>query len=165
MPTCGWRDIDRTADRFTDISHTPRAAEAHPTWRGDGLQLAWVSRPHIPGAAGIYIWDTSRPIVAATWLGTGSWPAWNADGNQLASVVETPTQQLMTAFTRLGTPLILPVPLPGVVRGVAWPMKALPEPLPTAFQASAQSAVASVESDDGRGATRRAGRTLAHRAD
>ena len=56
-------DLDKAADRFTNISHTPRAAEAHPTWRRDGSQLAWASRPQNPGQAGIYIWDTSRSIV------------------------------------------------------------------------------------------------------
>ncbi len=137
-------DLDRTADRFTNVSHTPESAESHPAWSHNGSQLAWASRSQSPGVSGIYVWDTTRSIVAANWVGNGSWPAWDESGERMAAVLEAPTQQLISAFMPYGVPLTLPSTVPGVVRGLIWPTQPLPEPLPQAFQAAARSPVPSV---------------------
>ena len=131
-------DLDATSSRFTNLSNTPRAAEAHPTWQGDGSRLAWASRPQSPGSLGIYVMDLTRTIRAAVWLGNGAWPAWDSDGMRLAALQETPTQQLLGAYDLSGTPLILPVVLPGMVRGLAWPSQPLTTPLSNVFVDAAQ---------------------------
>ena len=131
-------DLDTTSDRFVNLSHTPRAAEGHPIWSRDGSQLAWAAAAQSPGLPGIYVWDASRPSISATWAGGGTWPAWNADGNRVVTVLDAPTQQLLSAYTLAGTPLMLPAPLPGQVRGLAWPAFSLPDPLPGEFLRAAQ---------------------------
>ncbi|HET6845230.1 MAG TPA: hypothetical protein VFH29_00255, partial [Anaerolineales bacterium] len=139
-------DLDRTSDRFTNISHTPQAAEAHPTWQSHGSLLAWASRQQGPGTSGIYEWDTARALVAADWIGNGSWPVWNANGSQLATTLETPIRQFVSAYALPGTPLILPSPLPGVLRGLAWAEKPLAKPLPPAFDLAAQATLPAPQS-------------------
>jgi len=134
-------ELDKTSDRFTNISHTPRSAEAHPTWSRDGSHLAWASTAQSPGNPGIYVWDTSRPSVSAVWKGSGTWPAWNPDGSQIAAVLDTPSQQMLGAYALTGTPLMLPGPLPGRVRGLVWPAVALPDPLPEEFLKAAHVAL------------------------
>jgi TolB protein len=127
-------DLNEAADRFTNISQTPQAAESHPAWRSDGSQLAWSSRPQGTGTSGVYVWDTTRSLVAATWIANGFWPAWDAKGDGMAAVLESPTQQLISVFTLSGTPLILPSHLAGVLRGLAWSRQPLAQPLPKALQ-------------------------------
>jgi TolB protein len=131
-------DLDRTADRFTNLSNTPRAAESHPVWSRDGARIAWAAAALSPGDPGIYVWDAARPSVPAIRIGTGTWPAWNMDGSMLSTVIDAPTQQLLSAYTLTGMPLILPAPLPGRVRGLVWPAVALPTPLPPEFVKAAQ---------------------------
>jgi TolB protein len=135
-------DLDKTSERFVNLSASPRAAESHPTWSRDGSRLAWAARMNGPGYSGIYIWDAARRGLPAVWAGSGIWPAWSADGTRMAVVLDAPTQQLISAYTLNGPPMILPAPLPGVVRGFAWPDVGLPAPLPASFeQASLATAV------------------------
>ena len=134
MQTSGWEIwTRRRIDSST--SATRRAPpKSHPAWRGDGTELAWASSPQSPGTPGIYAWNPSRPVAAATWIGNGSWPAWSRDGDRMATVLEAPTQQFIAAFALPGAPLIFPTTLPGVLRGLAWPSQPLPHPLPPALQ-------------------------------
>ena len=49
-------------------------------------------------------------------------------------------QQLITAYTLQGNPLLLPTPLPGTLHGLIWPNIPLPNPLPDIYkQAAAQT--------------------------
>ncbi|MFH1183655.1 MAG: DPP IV N-terminal domain-containing protein [Chloroflexota bacterium] len=131
-------DLDRTTDRFTNLSNTARAAESHPTWSRDGTHLAWAAAALSPGDPGIYVWNAARPSVSAIRIGSGTWPAWSADGSTMSAVIDAPTQQLLSAYTLAGTPLVLPEPLPGRVRGLVWPAVPLPTPLPADFLRAAQ---------------------------
>ena len=131
-------DLDRTSGRFTNLSNTAGAAESHPAWSRAGSHLAWATAALSPGNSGIYVWDSARPSVSAVRVGTGSWAAWSADGSLVSAVVDAPTQQLLSAYTLAGTPLILPAPLPGRIRGFVWPAFALPTPLPADFLQAAQ---------------------------
>ena len=133
-------DLNKTDDRFTDLSNTPQAAESHPVWSPDGLHLAWASAPWSNDYNGIYIWDSARPDQTATWVGDGSWPAWSANSDAIVTAVDAPNQQLLTAYTLNGGALLLPTALPGHLRGILWPKLALPDPLPQTYeQAAAQT--------------------------
>ena len=138
-------DLDKTSDKFTDLSQTPRAAESHPAWSRDGVQLAWATAAQSPDLSGIHVWDTSRPVVAARWTGSGTWPAWSADGTWLAAVSDSPTQQFLGAYALSGAPLTLPTLLPGTVQGLVLPTLPLPDPLPDDFRTAAQAAAPSVQ--------------------
>ncbi len=130
-------DLNKTDNRFTDLSNTPQAAESHPVWSPDGHHLAWASTPWNNDYNGIYLWDASRPEQSATWIGDGSWPAWNANSDEIVTAFEAPNQELITAYTLRGDPLLLPAPLPGQLRGLLWPKLALPIPLPQPYQLAA----------------------------
>ncbi len=130
-------DLNKTDNRFTDISNTSRAAESHPTWSPDGHHLAWASAPWDNNYNGIYVWDTSHPQQPASWIGDGSWPAWNADSNEIVTAVDAPNQELISAYRLNGDPLLLPTALPGPLQGLLWPKLALPDPLPQAYQEAA----------------------------
>jgi TolB protein len=131
-------DLDKAADRFINVTHTPGSAEAHPAWSSDGARLVWASTAQASGNPGIYVWDISKPGLSAVWTGSGTWPAWNVDGSRIVTTLDEPTQQLLGGYTLDGIPLMLPLRLPGRVRGLAWPAITLPDPLPAEILAAAQ---------------------------
>lgn len=131
-------DLNKTENRFTDLSNTPQAAESHPVWSSDGIHLAWASAPLDNKFNGIYIWDANRPDQTATWVGDGSWPAWNANDSGIATVVEAPNQELITGYTLEGTPLFLPAPFPGHIRGLLWLTLELPQQLLQTYRQAAE---------------------------
>lgn len=131
-------DLDRPgADRYTNLSHTPQAAESHPTWSADGHYLAWASESQSLGYSGIYVWDSSQPSRPARWVGDGQWPAWNARGDRLVALLNGPNQQYLTAYTLSGDLLLQPIPLPGRGRGLLWLNASLPDPEPESYQQAA----------------------------
>lgn len=130
-------DLNKTEDRLSDLSRTPQIAESHPVWSADGSHLAWASSSEAVDYSGIYVWDAGQPGRAATWIGDGNWPAWNAAGDEIVTAVDAPNQQLLTAYSLQGQPLLLPTPLPGILRGLFWNRVALPNPLPESYQTAA----------------------------
>ncbi len=130
-------DLNKTDNRFTDLTNTPQAAEAHPAWSPDGSRLAWSASSQTSDYDGIYVWDAARPENPADWVGSGDWPAWNAAGDAIVTVVNAADQQLLAAYTLAGQPILLPAPLPGQARGLLWPGALLPDPLPAPFLAAA----------------------------
>jgi TolB protein len=130
-------DLNKTDGRFTNLSNTPQAVEDHPTWNADGSELAWSSSSQNLERNGIYIWDSANPGLAASWIGDGDWPAWNKKSDEIVAAVNTANQQLLTAYTLKGQPLLLPTPLPGRLRGLLWPNISLPNPLPQVYQQAA----------------------------
>src|SRR5512138_208293 len=123
-------DLNKPDDRFTDITNTPQAVESHPVWSPDGSRLAWASSSQTTDFNGIYVWNAAESEKPAQWVGSGDWPAWNAAGDQIASVVDAADQELLTAYTLNGQPVFLPVALPGNARGILWPGAVFPSPLP-----------------------------------
>ncbi len=130
-------DLNKTQDRFTDISQSPQVAESHPVWSADGSHLAWASSSQSASYSGIYVWDSGQPQRSAVWVGDGNWPAWDASGDAIVTSVDAPNQELLAAYTLSGQPLLLPTPMPGRLRGVVWPDAGLPDPLPQVYQQAA----------------------------
>ncbi len=130
-------DLNKTQDRFSDVSNTAQTIEAHPVWSPDGNRLAWATASQNLDYGGIHIWDGTQPDRVAVWVGGGGWPAWNRRGDEIAASVEAPNQYLLTAYTLRSEPLLLPTLLPGKVRGLQWSRLALPDPLPQGYQPAA----------------------------
>jgi TolB protein len=136
-------NLDKTGEeRYTDLSRTPTSAESHPVWTKDGSKLVWASAAQNIGFSGIYVWDALQPERPAVWVGDGDWATWNATADSVMAVIHGPNQEYLTSYTLDGELLLQPLPLPGIVRGLAWPNMVLPEPLPETYsQAAAQTPV------------------------
>ncbi len=134
-------DLDKVGpDRYTNLSRTPFAAEHHPAWTRDGVQLAWASAAQTIGMSGIYAWNALQPERPAVWISDGNWAVWDTSGDRLMAVLLAPNLDYLTAYTLKGDLLLQPLPLPGPVRGLSWGEVTLPAPLPNAYeQAAAQT--------------------------
>jgi TolB protein len=131
-------DLDKTGeDRILNLSRTPGASESQPVWTTDGHYLAWASSAQNIGYSGIYVWDAIQPERAAVWIGEGDFPAWNTDGDKLTAILHSPNQEYLTTYAVEGELLLQPVPLPGPVRGIAWPALTLSETLTDIYSAPA----------------------------
>jgi TolB protein len=130
-------DLNRTDNRFTDITNTPQAAESHPTWSPDGSRLLWSTSSQTTDFDGIYVWEAGEPEKPPSWVGSGSWPAWNAAGDAIVTTVSAAGEELLTAYTVSGQPMLLPTALPGRARGLIWPADVLVDPLPDALRGAA----------------------------
>jgi TolB protein len=130
-------DLNKPDKRFADITNTAQASENHPVWSPDGSRLAWTAAPQTSDYNGIYVWDPADPEKPASWVAPGDWPAWNPAGDELVTMVNAANEDLLSAYTLRGQPVLLPTRLPGQLRGIAWPDISLPDPLPEAYQPAA----------------------------
>lgn len=113
-------DLDKTGDRFTNISRTPERNDRRPAWSPQGDRLAW-SSSHAGEVESISIWDPANPDLAASRFEAGSWPAWGENLNQLLTVYSMPNQSYLAGWDPTLRTAILPlVPLPGEVQGLSW---------------------------------------------
>jgi TolB protein len=104
---------------FMDVSLNPHAVESHPSWSPDGSLLAWAATDSSSGLTGIYLWDSRIPDTPARLVGSGNWPVWQ-DSDHLASLLVTPNQFFLTAFSTNGSLSLPPILLPGPVEGLAY---------------------------------------------
>ena len=131
-------DLDLTGeDRYQNLSNTPFAAENHPVWNFDGSQLLWASISQTVGFGGLYIWDANDPKRAATWIGDGSWGAWNETAEQIVAVISTANQEYLFSYDIKGNLLLPPTLLNGRVRGLTWGFANLSNPFPGSFSQAA----------------------------
>src|SRR3972149_1410735 len=119
-------DLDKVeSERFTNLSQTPDAVEAHPAWSPDGRTLAWATSQD--GLHSLQIWDGNGE---QRYGGSGDWPIWSPDGALLFTTLSEPDQTLVTAYQARERLLALPpLALPGPVFGQAWTSASLPPSL------------------------------------
>ena len=131
-------NLDLTGDdRFQNLSNTPFASENYPVWNYDGSQLLWASTSQTVGFSGLYIWEANDPSHAAHWIGDGSWGAWNETAEQIVAITSAPNREYITSYDIKGNLLLSPTPLNGHVRGLAWGLANLSNPLPSSFSQAA----------------------------
>ena len=91
-------DLDNTMeDRFSQVSNIPDAAASHPAWSPDGRYLTWGAVTS-DGYHNIYVWDSENPEVKPRISGSGDWAVWSPDGKSILVVIETPTENFLTAY-------------------------------------------------------------------
>ena len=108
-------------ERFIKLSQHYEAEAAHPAWSPDGRYLAWAAVT-IEGLHNLYVWDSTKPDHFPREIGGGEWPAWSPDGKALLSILGTPSQSYLTAYSldMPGSVILPPVLLPGPVSGLVW---------------------------------------------
>jgi TolB protein len=127
-------DLDQVGDdRFTNLTAAAYGQVSHPAWSPDGRYLAWSGIKN--GFHNLYVWDSEAPDPAAiAYAGTGDWPAWGPDGKTLLSLLFTPNQAYLTAYTPGRPGIVLPpLALPGLPGGLTWSTPAQPLALPDPF--------------------------------
>jgi len=131
-------DLDKTGDdRFQNLSNTPLASESHPVWSPNGTYLAWATQSQNIGRSGIYVWNAENQLPAQ-WVSDGNLPAWNANGDQIITVVPAPNTNFITTYSLDGTMLEPLTPFPYQVDSVVWGNMTLPNPMPDLFEQAAQ---------------------------
>jgi TolB protein len=123
-------------NRLINASNRPLSSEAHPTWSGDGSRLAWSSTGG-NSPSGIYSSDLSQPGSLPVYLGPGNFPVWSPKKDVVASLLATPNDDYLTAYTSNGLLSLPPVLLPGKLQGFS--LGALNDSgvLPNSFQDAA----------------------------
>ena len=131
-------DLDKSEEnRFSNLSNTETAVEAHPIWSPDGTQLAWASTSQSVGRSGIYIWDSTRN-APAVWVADGDYPAWNPSGDGFITTFNTPNETYLANYSLDGNLLEPLTTFPSALRGFDWANLILSEPLPAIVQQNAQ---------------------------
>ena len=133
-------DLDESSDeRFTNLSNTPLVNESHPIWSFDGRNLAWAANAYDEHPSGIYRWSPDTPQIPPSYVGEGSWPAWNQRGDSLLVMIEGGHTNYLSVYTLNGQLLLQPWPLIGSFNGMVWLPTPLPENLPKSFADAANS--------------------------
>lgn len=121
-------DLDRAdAGRYTNLSKTPLAAERRPLW--DGNRLLWVAEAQGIAVSGAYVWDADQPERPARWVSEADLAAWDPSKTKLATILNGPNEDYLSASSLDGSLLLPPRRLPGLVRGLLWLALDLPNPL------------------------------------
>jgi TolB protein len=112
---------DSGDDRFIKLSSPSEATASHPGWSPDGRYLVWAAVTN-DGLHNIYVWDSEDPGAAPKENGSGDWAVWSPDGQALLTVVNTPSQTYLTAYSKEshGVVVLPPIVLPGYVYGLVW---------------------------------------------
>ncbi|HMN60662.1 MAG TPA: DPP IV N-terminal domain-containing protein, partial [Anaerolinea sp.] len=112
-------DLDRTDDRFVDVSQLPEATDDHPVWSPDGTRLAWASEQ--AGDRRLMTWDARSPGAKPAQTGYGDWPTWSPAGDLLFTSLKEPNQTALAGYqVGSGMQRMPPLEVGGSVYGLAW---------------------------------------------
>ena len=128
-------DLDKSSqERFTKLSGNPSAVSDNPAWSPDGARLVWSSFEN--GFYNIYIYNGQD---ATRFTASGDLPVWSSDGSTLLTILTTPNQTLLTAYSVDSSIVAIPpVLLPGPVSGMTWSNGISPYPLVASIEKAAQ---------------------------
>ena len=130
-------DLDQTDEgRYTNLSNTLFAAEHRPQWGGN--LLLWIAEAQTIGVSGAHVWDANQPERPARWVADADWAAWDSSessNEELATILNGPNQDYLSASSLDGNLLLPPARLPGLVRGLLWLTLDLPSP-PESYRAA-----------------------------
>jgi len=129
-------NLDSTDNRYQKISHNQPAPDDHPVWSPDGNYLAWSS--FVDGVQNIVVSNRALPQDPPRTIGGGSWPVWDAEGKNLATIIQTPNQTYLGGYLFESSQMALPmIHLEHTALGITWVNSDLPKPLPETFQKAA----------------------------
>jgi TolB protein len=118
-------NLDKTEDRFTNISLDRTAIDNHPSWSPDGTFLTWTSSK-LNNLQNILTWDITRPSNRPKIIEGGDWFAWSPRGDVIIASLPTPNKTYLTAYDVNDRSLAMPIlPMPGDITGITWGTKAL----------------------------------------
>jgi TolB protein len=127
-------DLDRPDEgRYTNLSNTLFAAERHPLWAEN--RLLWIAEAQGIGVSGAYVWDANQPERPARWVAEADRAAWDPSHEKMATILNGPNIDYLSASSLDGDLLLPPKPLPGLVRGLLWLTLDLPNP-PESYRAA-----------------------------
>jgi len=115
--------------QFVNVSNRPSSQESHPTWSGDGTQIAWYSSGG-DSAPGIYTFNLAQPGSLPVYLGTGDQPVWSSFTDQIAARLTVPNGNYLTAYNPQGLLSLPPILLTGSLNGLSLGKLMLPNNLP-----------------------------------
>jgi TolB protein len=120
-------DLDRAGEeRFTNLSNNSTSAEAHPAWSPDGEHIAWSAVEE--GDYNLYLQDRDGH---SRYAGSGDWPAFSHDGENLIAALLEPNQTLLAGYATDEVLVTLPpLALPGKVSGLSWSSVSFPASIP-----------------------------------
>jgi len=121
---------DLNRGTFIDVSKNRDGSAAHPAWSPDGTTLAWSFTDPSTRLANIQVWAPGAPETPPRSLGAGDWPVW-MDATHIGGRITTPNDTYLAAYVVTSGDLSLPLmPLSVELRGLAYEMVILPNPLP-----------------------------------
>ena len=127
-------DLDRTDEgRVTNLSNNPLAAERRPQWKEN--RLLWIAEAQGVNVSGAYVWDANQPERPARWIADADWAAWSPSNEKLATILNGPNEDYLSAASLDGGLPLPPTRLPGLVRGLLWLTLDLPTP-PESYRAA-----------------------------
>ncbi len=113
-------NLDKSAERFTNLSRDSSSSDRRPAWSPDGLLLAWSA----VGSAGIeqlVLWDSQKPDDAPRKLASGSWPVWDDSGTVLLTSYRTPNQTYLVTYGSADGRVVVPLQeIVGDLLGISW---------------------------------------------
>lgn len=118
--------LDKTDDRFINVSHYLEGLKSHPAWSPDGNKLAWSSESE--GVRNLFVWDSLKPDSPANYVCPGNWPVWSPEGKYILTEIRNPNHTSLVIYDVATSTILFPSnQLPGSIYGLTWKSDHLPE--------------------------------------
>lgn len=117
-------NLDRTDDRFLNLTQSPTIPEGFPSFNADGTWLAYAQLQS--GLQEIQLQDLSDLERPATPLGSGEHPVWSPDGSSLAAILKAPQRAHLVRYAVEGSLPLTGFPITESVYQLVWTEHGLP---------------------------------------